>query len=75
MPAESRSQQRAAGMALSAKQGKISPKKLQGSAKGMYNSMSEEQLVEFASTPTQGLPFHKVPAARNRKYRVLGRNP
>ena len=48
MPAESERQRRAAGMALSAKQGKIPVSKLKGAAREMYNSMTIKQLREFA---------------------------
>lgn len=58
MPARSKAQQRAAGAALSAKRGETSVKDLQGASKDMYDSMSEEQLEEFASTDLDGLPDH-----------------
>jgi len=48
MPARSARQRRAAGMALAAKRGEISPRKLRGAAKQMYSSMSESQLRDFA---------------------------
>jgi len=50
MPAKSENQQQAAGIALSAKRGKTSPKRLFGAAKEMYKSMDEKQLEEFAKT-------------------------
>lgn len=56
MPAKSKSQQRAAGAALAAKRGEMNVSKLQGASKEMYESMSEEQLEDFASTPLDGLP-------------------
>ena len=56
MPAKSKSQQRAAGAALAAKRGELNVSKLQGASKEMYESMSEEQLEDFASTPLDGLP-------------------
>lgn len=59
MPAKSESQQRAAGMALAAKRGEISPSKLKGAAKQMYYSMTAKQLEEFASTKHKGLPEKK----------------
>jgi len=55
-PAVSRSQQKAAGLALSAKRGKIPVSQLKGSAKGMYKSMSASQLEDFAATPRKKLP-------------------
>jgi len=61
MPAESKSQQEAAAMALAAKRGKIDPKTLKGAAKDMYNSMTEEQLEHYASTKSKDLPEKKEP--------------
>lgn len=60
MPAKSKSQQRAAGMALSAKRGEMSPDDLKGAAKDMYDSMSEKQLRDFAKTSTKDLPTKKI---------------
>lgn len=48
MPAKSGSQRRAAGMALAAKRGEVSPGKLKGAAKDMYKSMTKKQLEDFA---------------------------
>ena len=48
MPAKSEKQRRAAGMALAAKRGKVSPHKLVGAAKQMYLDMTEAQLEDFA---------------------------
>ena len=56
MKAQSKSQQRAAGAALSAKRGETEVSKLQGASKDMYDSMSEDELEEMASTPRKGLP-------------------
>lgn len=56
MPAVSKSQQRAAGLALSAKRGEISPSKLTGAAKSMYDSMTEKELEDFANTKIKDLP-------------------
>ena len=58
MPAKSAAQQKAAGAALSAKRGKTSPSKLKGASRGMYKSMSERELDEFASTKRKGKPEH-----------------
>ncbi|KVR30568.1 hypothetical protein WK13_27320 [Burkholderia ubonensis] len=58
MPAKSQAQQRAAGAALSAKRGRTKVKNLKPAAKSMYESMSEQQLEDFASTPTRGKPKH-----------------
>lgn len=56
MPAKSKAQQRAAGAALSAKRGDTNVSDLQGSAKDMYDSMSEDELEDYASTDRKGLP-------------------
>lgn len=59
MPAKSKSQQKAAGAALSAKRGDTKVDDLQGASKGMYKSMSEKELEEMAETKRKGLPEHK----------------
>jgi len=56
MPAKSKAQQKAAGAALSAKRGEIKKGELKGASKSMYESMSEEQLEDFASTKRKGKP-------------------
>ena len=48
MPAKSERQRRAAGLALAAKRGKVSPRQLTGAALEMFKSMTEAQLEEFA---------------------------
>lgn len=58
MPAKSKAQQQAAGAALSAKRGDSKVSDLQGASKGMYESMSEKELEEFAKTDHKGLPEH-----------------
>lgn len=58
MPAKSKSQQKAAGAALSAKRGETKVNELEGAAKEMYDSMSEKQLEDFASTKRKGKPEH-----------------
>lgn len=58
MPARSQAQQRAAGAALAAKRGEIDQEDLQGASRGMFDSMTEEQLEELASTRLEGLPEH-----------------
>jgi|APTNR8051073442_1049403.scaffolds.fasta_scaffold08445_3 hypothetical protein len=58
MPAKSKAQQKAAGAALSAKRGDTKACDLKGPSKGMYESMSEEQLKDFASTKRKGMPEH-----------------
>lgn len=56
MPAKSKAQQKAAGAALSAKRGQTKPSELIGASRQMYESMSEKQLDEFASTKRKGKP-------------------
>ncbi|NKJ08252.1 MULTISPECIES: DUF3008 family protein [unclassified Rhizobium] len=58
MPAKSKAQQRAAGVALSAKRGETPKSELKGVSKEMERSMSERQLEEFASTKIKGKPEH-----------------
>ena len=58
MPATSKSQQKAAGAALSAKRGDTPKSKLKGASKSMAESMSEKQLEELASTTRKGKPEH-----------------
>lgn len=58
MPAKSKAQQRAAGAALSAKRGETKVSELQGASKQMYESMTEKELDELASTKTEDLPDH-----------------
>ena len=59
MPAQSKAQQKAAGAALAAKRGDTSVGELQGASKSMYQSMTEEELEELASTKHKGKPEHK----------------
>jgi hypothetical protein len=54
------SQQQAAGAALAAKRGEISPSELKGASLEMYKSMSEKDLRDFAKTKHEGLPRKKV---------------
>ena len=56
MPAKSKAQQKAAGAALAAKRGDMKVSELQGASRQMYESMSEDELEEFASTQREGLP-------------------
>ena len=56
MPAKSKAQQKAAGAALSAKRGDAPKSKLKGASKGLFESMSEKQLDEMASTKRKGKP-------------------
>jgi len=62
MPAKSKSQQKAAGAALAAKRGETKRSELKGAARSMYESMTEEELREMASTQRKGKPEH-VPKA------------
>lgn len=56
MPAKSQAQQMAAGAALAAKRGEQKASDLDGAAKSMYDSMSEEELEAMASTRQKGKP-------------------
>lgn len=58
MPAKSKAQQKAAGAALAAKRGEAKVKDLKGASREMYDSMSEKQLEELASTERKGKPEH-----------------
>ena len=58
MPAKSKAQQRAAGAALAAKRGETKVSDLQGASRDMYDSMSEDELEDFASTKLDDLPDH-----------------
>lgn len=58
MPAKSKAQQRAAGAALSAKRGETKVSDLKGASREMYDSMTEDELEDFASTDLDGLPDH-----------------
>jgi len=52
----SQAQQKAAGAALSAKRGEISPSELVGASKEMYDGMTEKELEDFAKTKHKDLP-------------------
>ena len=58
MPAKFKAQQKAAGAALSAKRGDTPKSELKGASQDMYDSMSEKELDELASTKRQGKPEH-----------------
>ena len=58
MPAKSKAQQKAAGAALSAKRGDTPKSELKGASKSMYESMTEKELDEMASTKREGKPEH-----------------
>jgi len=59
MPAQSKAQQMAAGAALAAKRGETKVSSLKGASKSMYESMTEQQLEDFAETPRKNLPKRK----------------
>ncbi len=54
--AKSKAQQQAAGAALAAKRGESSKSDLQGASIDMYESMTEDELEEMASTAREDLP-------------------
>lgn len=54
--AKSKAQQQAAGAALAAKRGETKKSDLQGASIEMYETMSEEELDEMASTSRDDLP-------------------
>ncbi|MEQ9609537.1 MAG: DUF3008 family protein [Kiloniellaceae bacterium] len=59
MPATSKAQQKAAGAALAAKRGEMKKSELKGASKEMYESMTEQQLEDFAETKRKSLPKKK----------------
>lgn len=56
MPAKSKAQQKAAGSALAVKRGEADKSSLKGAAKEMCETMSEEELEDFAATSYDNLP-------------------
>ncbi len=58
MPAKSAAQQKAAGAALAAKRGETKVSELKGASRSMYESMTEKELDEMASTKRKGKPEH-----------------
>lgn len=58
MPAKSASQQKAAGAALAAKRGETKVSELEGASRDMYESMTEKELEEMASTSRKDKPEH-----------------
>tara|TARA_B100000378_G_scaffold278267_1_gene280896 strand:- start:1230 stop:1412 length:183 start_codon:yes stop_codon:yes gene_type:complete len=58
MPANSKSQQKAAGAALAAKRGEQKKSDLKGPARQMEKSMSQKELDELASGKRKGKPEH-----------------
>jgi len=59
MKAKSEAQQKAAGAALSAKRGETPKSKLQGASKEMYETMTEKELEDMASTRHDKIPERK----------------
>ena len=59
MKAVSKTQQKAAGAALSAKRGETKVSELQGASRDMYEGMTEKELEELASTDRSDLPNEK----------------
>jgi hypothetical protein len=59
VPAKSKKQQMAAGAALAAKRGERSASSLKGASQEMAESMSEDQLEEFAGTKRRNVPTKK----------------
>jgi hypothetical protein len=74
MPAKSKAQQKAAGAALSAKRGETKRSELIGASRQMYDSMSEKQLDEMASTKRKGKPNYvpdsPIPAMKAKRGRA-----
>lgn len=58
MPAKSKKQQRAAGIAYAVKKGRLPKSSLRGSSRAMYK-MSVKSLRKFAATKRKGLPDKK----------------
>jgi hypothetical protein len=59
MPAKSKKQQMAAGVALAAKRGQRSVSSLKRASRGMYKSMSRKELRRMAKTKRKGKPTRK----------------
>ncbi len=74
MPAKSKAQQKAAGAALAAKRGDAKRSELKGASRQMYDSMSEKQLDDFASTKRKGKPNYTadspIPAKKAKRKRA-----
>ncbi|HZC37974.1 MAG TPA: DUF3008 family protein [Sphingomicrobium sp.] len=58
MPAKSKSQQQAAGIALAVKEHEKPKSSLRGASKSMFESMSQKELKKMASTGRKGKPEH-----------------
>ncbi len=59
MKAKSEAQQKAAGAALSAKRGDTPKSKLKGASKEMFETMTEKELEDMASTKHDKIPERK----------------
>ncbi len=74
MPANSKARQKAGGAALAAKRGETELKDRVGASRQMYDSMSEKQLDEFASTKRKGKPDYvpdsPIPAKKAKRKRA-----
>jgi hypothetical protein len=64
VPAKSKKQQMAAEAALAVKRGERSRSSLKGASREMAESMSEDQLEEFAGTKRKNLPTKKRSRSR-----------
>jgi hypothetical protein len=73
MPSLSQAQQKAAAMALAAKRGEIPKSRLKGAALEMYESMTEEQLRDFAKTKRKNLPKKKGNKKKKKSKKSKGR--
>lgn len=71
MPAKSKKQQQAAGIAYAAKKGEIPKSKLKGSAKDMHDSMSKKELKDYAETKHDNLPTKKENLSITEKYKIV----
>jgi hypothetical protein len=75
MPAKSKAQQMAAGAALSAKRGETPKSKLRGASRQMVESMTEDQLEEFAETKRASLPRRKAAAKKKTAKKTAKMKP
>ncbi len=63
LPPQCQGHHPAAGAALSAKRGETDPADLQPASRQMFDSMTEDELEELASTKLDGLPDHAADEA------------
>ena len=64
MPAKSKAQQMAAGAALAAKRGETDKSALRGASRSMYQSMTESELEDLASTKRKSKPHRASSRSR-----------